>query len=99
MPACILETGSIKGDLATLKGKPDAYGKAIAKGICEYLGVKFNDGSKPKAKETYRVRKTWNDVKSQKGAFSDLANAKKCASKYGFSVYNSKGKVVYRGKK
>lgn len=99
MPACILETGSIKADLATLKGKPDAYGKAIAKGICEYLGVKFKDGSKPKAKETYRVRKSWKDEKSQKGAFSSLENAKKCADKNGYSVFNSKGKEVYHGKK
>ena len=45
MTACILETGSIKGDLATLKGKPDTYGKAIAKGICSYLGVAFKEGS------------------------------------------------------
>ena len=99
MPACILETGSIKGDLATLKGKPDTYGKAIAKGICAYLGVAFKEGSKPKPKETYRVRKTWKDAKSQKGAFSSLENAKKCADKYGYSVFNSKGKAVYRGKK
>ena len=99
MTACILETGSIKGDLATLKGKPDAYGKAIAKGICAYLGVSFKEGSKPKLKpkDTYRVRKTWKDAKSQKGAFSSLANAKKCADKYGYSVFNSKGKAVYRG--
>lgn len=101
MTACILETGSIKGDLATLKGKPDAYGKAIAKGICAYLGVAFKEGSKPKPKpkETYRVRKSWKDVKSQKGAFTSLANAKKCADKNGYSVFNSKGKAVYRGKK
>ena len=99
MPACILETGSIKGDLATLKGKPDTYGKAIAKGICAYLGVAFKEGSKPKPKETYRVRKTWKDAKSQKGAFSSLENAKKCANKYGYSVFNSKGKVIYHGKK
>ena len=85
--------------MAVLKGKYDAYGKAIAKGICEYLGVAFKDGSKPKAKDTYRVRKTWKDAKSQKGAFSSLANAKKCADKYGYSVFNSKGKVMYRGKK
>ena len=97
MTACILETGSIKGDLATLKGKPDAYGKAIAKGICAYLGVAFKDS--PKANETYRVRKTWKDAKSQKGAFTSLANAKKCADKNGYSVFNSKGKAVYRGKK
>ena len=99
MPACILETGSIKGDLATLKGKPDTYGKAIAKGICSYLGVAFKEGSKTKPKETYRVRKTWKDAKSQKGAFKDLANAKKCADKYGYSVFNSNGKVIYHGKK
>lgn len=99
MTACILETGSIKGDLATLKGKPDTYGKAIAKGICAYLGVAFKEGSKPKPKETYRVRKTWKDAKSQKGAFSSLTNAKKCADKNGYSVFNSKGKVIYHGKK
>ena len=39
MPACILETGSIKADLTTLRKYPDKYGKAIAKGICNYLGV------------------------------------------------------------
>jgi N-acetylmuramoyl-L-alanine amidase len=97
MTACILETGSIKGDLATLKEKYDTYGKAIAKGICEYLGVTFKEASK--AKETYRVRKTWKDEKSQKGAFTSLTNAKKCADKNGYSVFNSKGKAVYRGKK
>ena len=99
MTACILETGSIKGDLATLRDHPDKYGKAIAKGICAYLGVTFKDGSKPKPKETYRVRKTWKDAKSQKGAFTSLANAKMCADKYGYSVFNSKGKVIYNGKK
>lgn len=101
MTACILETGSIKGDLATLKNHPAKYGKAIAKGICAYLGVTFKEGSKPKPKpkETYRVRKTWKDAKSQKGAFSSLENAKKCADKNGYSVFNSKGKAVYRGKK
>lgn len=41
MPAVILETGSIKADIEVLRDKPKAYGKAIAKGICDYLGVKF----------------------------------------------------------
>lgn len=97
MTACILETGSIKGDLATLKAHPDKYGKAIAKGVCSYLGVPFKDGKKKPSKEIYRVRKTWKDTKSQKGAFSSLENAKKCADKNGYSVFNSKGKAVYRG--
>lgn len=99
MTACILETGSIKGDLATLRDHPDKYGKAIAKGVCSYLGVPFKDGKKKPSKEIYRVRKTWKDEKSQKGAFSTLENAKKCADKNGYSVFNSKGKAVYRGKK
>ncbi|MGF6375139.1 hypothetical protein M2140_000173 [Clostridiales Family XIII bacterium PM5-7] len=46
MPACIYETGSIKADLTKLK-KSDAYGKAIAKGICDYLKVTFVDNSTP----------------------------------------------------
>ena len=102
MTACILETGSIKGDLATLRDHPDKYGKAIAKGICQYIGVKFSDGTKKPAAsgaEIYRVRKAWNKPETQRGAFKDLANAKKCADKNGYSVFNKKGKAVYNGKK
>lgn len=43
----------------------------------------------------YRVRKSWNDPKSQKGAFSSLENAKKCADKYSYNVYGDSGKLVY----
>lgn len=46
--------------------------------------------------QLYRVRKTWADSKSQKGAFSVLANAKKCAnSNEGYSVFDGNGKKVY----
>ena len=101
MPACILETGAIKADLHILKNKADTYGKAIAKGVCAYLGVKFKDPSKPKnpkpikKKPIYRVRKSWKDADSQKGTFNDLDNAKACAKKYKMHVYDSKGKKVY----
>lgn len=44
--------------------------------------------------ELYRVRKSWNDAKSQIGAYSVLENAKK-ACKEGYTVYNSKGEAVY----
>ena len=40
MTAVILETGSIKGDLKYLKDYKK-YGKALAKGICKYIGVKL----------------------------------------------------------
>lgn len=47
----------------------------------------------------YRVRKTWSDSKTQKGAFKVLSNAKKCADdNAGYSVFDEKGKVVYTGK-
>lgn len=96
MTACILETGAIKADLATLRDKSDAYGKAIAKGVCSYLGVTFKEKTSTKTTtQLYRVRKTWKDAKTQVGAYSDLENAKKCAKKNKMNVYDSKGKKVY----
>ena len=51
----------------------------------------------PVATEMYRVRKTWEDSKSQVGAYADLENAKKACDKAGkeYEVYNSKGVAVY----
>ena len=54
MPACIFETGSIKADIGKLK-QSDAYGKCVAKGICDYLGVKAEEpkpAPKPAPKPT-----------------------------------------------
>lgn len=48
------------------------------------------------AENWYRVRKTWVDVSSQKGAFKSLENAKKCADgNPGYSVFDESGKAVY----
>ena len=47
----------------------------------------------------YRVRTSWSDAKSQKGAYRILENAKKCADEnVGYSVYDENGKCVYTGK-
>lgn len=44
----------------------------------------------------YRVRKTWADARSQKGAFHDLEKAKICAKQnQGYSVYDEAGNKVY----
>ena len=44
----------------------------------------------------YRVRKSWEDTASQKGAFTELDNAKRCADNNpGYTVYDSSGTVVY----
>ena len=55
------------------------------------------EDTKPTEKATlYRVRKTWADSKTQKGAFKVLANAKTCADKnVGYFVFDEKGAVVY----
>lgn len=47
----------------------------------------------------YRVRKTWADSKTQKGAYKILDNAKKCAYQNpGYKVFDADGKVVYEPK-
>lgn len=47
----------------------------------------------------YRVRKTWEDSKTQKGAFKILENAKKCAdANPGYSVFDVNGVNIYTPK-
>ena len=44
--------------------------------------------------QLYRVRKSWNDAKSQTGAYKSLDNAKaECGD--GYTVYDSNGNAVY----
>lgn len=48
----------------------------------------------------YRVRKTWADSKSQKGAYKILENAKKCADQNPeYKVFDVDGNVVYEPEK
>lgn len=59
MPSCIFETGSIKADLKILRDQPDNYGKALAKGFCNFLGIKFQEPNfKVRAKKNLIVRST-----------------------------------------
>nr|DAY99154.1 MAG TPA: N-acetylmuramoyl-L-alanine amidase [Caudoviricetes sp.] len=68
--------------------------------IAKEVNAQLGSGTSSTGKKTlYRVRKTWKDVKSQKGAFNDLSNAKKCADKNnGYSVFDENGKAVYTSK-
>ena len=46
--------------------------------------------------QLYRVRKTWSDSKSQKGAYKILSNAKKCAdANPGYRVFDNNGVNIY----
>ncbi|MEE0914591.1 MAG: N-acetylmuramoyl-L-alanine amidase [Ruminococcus sp.] len=71
----------------------------IAKEVNAQLGSGTSSTATTTNKTLYRVRKTWNDAQSQKGAFYDLSNAKKCADQNnGYSVFDENGKAVYTSK-
>lgn len=67
---------------------------AILKGV---LGMAGGASSGPAGAEIwYRVRKSWADAPSQKGAFKSLENAKKCADENpGHSVFDGNGNKIY----
>lgn len=70
----------------------------LASKVTAQLGGSSSDDSGDKT-QMYRVRKSWNDAKSQKGAYKVLANAKKCADQNpGYKVFDASGKVVYEPK-
>lgn len=53
-------------------------------------------GGDAEKKVTYRVRKTWEDSKTQVGAYKVLANAKKAADEHpGYAVFDEDGVKVY----
>ena len=97
-PAVVIETGAIKADIKHLK-QSEVYGKAIAHGIMDYIGVKTEKKVKKnnkKKKEIYRIRKSWDDEKSQRGAYNNLTRAKNCMKKAGkgYHIYDSNGKKI-----
>jgi N-acetylmuramoyl-L-alanine amidase len=79
--------------------------QAEAKAIADYFGLRASSASspakpepvKPETKdELYRVRKSWDDSKSQLGAYASLKWAKRTADNHeGYYVFDSTGKVVY----
>ena len=74
------------------------YGEKILAILKAVIGTAGTEPSAP-AEVWYRVRKTWADAASQKGAFHSLANANKCADENsGYSVFDESGKVLYEGK-
>ena len=74
------------------------YGEKILSILKSILGTAGGaSASAPAETEVwYRVRKTWADASSQKGAFKVLENAKKCVDENpGYSVFDESGKAVY----
>lgn len=71
---------------------------AEAKVIAEHFDAVAAKTEKPSVggQKLYRVRKTWDDAKSQHGAFLSIERAQECADKNpGYSVFDENGKCVY----
>lgn len=68
----------------------------LAEKVTAALGSSTDNTATAQTTTIYRVRKTWADAKSQKGAYKVLANAKKCAdANPGYSVFDENGVSVY----
>lgn len=73
----------------------------LAAKVTAQLGGGASEGTETEYPEKltegyYRVRKTWADAKSQKGAYKILSNAKKCAdANPGYSVFDNNGVNIY----
>lgn len=68
----------------------------VAKRVTHNLQGDTQKPSNTASGALYRIRKSWQDAQSQKGAFRSLANAKKCANENpGYSVFDGNGIAVY----
>lgn len=61
-------------------------------------GIKGEVEMPVESKKLYRIRKSWDDAKSQKGAYVNLDSAKK-ECPVGYTVYDWNGNAVYSNKK
>lgn len=99
IPAVLVEGGFMDSNIdykvITSEAGQNAYAKAVAEGLIEFLGLEKRKVATPTTStELYRVRKSWKDAASQIGAYKNFDNAKKVC-KSGYSVFDSKGNVVY----
>ena len=93
-----LGLGSNHGDIYNWFPKFGKDMETVRKDVSEIMGInKIETESNP---EYYRIRKSWNDSKSQIGAYKDLDLAKKACDKAGseYNIYDNNGVKVYSPK-
>lgn len=102
MPAVLLELGFMDSTTDTpiilTEEFADQCATAIVKVIVERAGLMPKETATEKAPDEdqmYRIRKSWEDKKSQVMACRKLENAKKACPK-GYGVYDKDGNEVYR---
>ena len=87
--SCDLKLGSNHGDINHWFPK---FGKSMETARADVAAL-----LNPAATQYYRVRKSWEDAASQKGAYTNLENAKKKVDSLGsgYYVFDNDGVVVY----
>lgn len=76
----------------------DNFKKKVQKELDKIQGKATTTETKEEKKSLFRVRKTWEDAKSQLGAYSTFEAAKKACPE-GYSVFDENGKCLYTNKK
>lgn len=98
-----LGLGSNHGDINHWFSKFNKSMETVRNDVAELIGktTSTTQPAKPEETEMYRVRKDWDDAKSQIGAYTNIENAKKACDKAGhdYEVYNSHGIAIYPEKK
>lgn len=105
--SCLIELAFIDSpsndDISLLKN-PEKMAEGIVKGLVKCFNLKLKNTSSVGSSNSnsitndnlYRVRKSWNDVASQKGAYKDLNNAINECKKYSnYKVFDGNGNQVY----
>ena len=94
-PAVLLELGFMDSSTDVPIILTEDFANKCAK-ACVNIIVK-KAGLKATTQKLYRVRISWTDAKSQKGAFGSFENAKACcqSSGEGYKVFDWNGKEVY----
>lgn len=99
MPAVIFEMGSIDDDYKKIGDKADLIGKGLARGICEYLNVKWTGDDTTKKKEVKEVvpEKKTETVKKPLGTKGELLvqSARKISDKVISNKLKYDGKATY----
>lgn len=99
MPAILIEHEFFTNIQAVKKLKDSRFRelcvKHITKGVLSYMGLEYQEKPTTETTQVYRVRKTWEDSKSQMGAYSILDNAIILAKQLNLVVYDSVGSQVY----
>lgn len=89
----------VSGDRAVINKSEDGNHSIMSPISTKYLTVvKSSSQNTTPTEEMYRVRISWSDSKSQKGAYKDLEKAKSCSQDYakeGYKVFDSRGNVVF----